>query len=198
MGHGYNSCPEILSGDQGYLLSAGGANQGRRSLIVAKPIMLFLDDNASEMGEAFHMFGPGDDFVDWNNTGVYRDFACAKGKVRIPKGKNSSTSSGNWQIFAITEGVFLATYSKKELGLMVIVRTDTPENALEKVIENNLDEELLKTRFIHPNGNLIEYDLDAPKDQWVINNVNKKTVNRNFDQWAFFESLSFKRGLKSD
>ena len=45
---------------------------------------------------------------------------------------------------------------------------------------------------------LIEYDLDAPKDQWVINNVNKKTVNRNFDQWAFFESLSFKRGLKSD
>ena len=198
MGHGYNSCPEILSGDQGYLLSGGGANQGRRSLIVAKPIMLFLDDDASEMGEAFHMFGPGDDFVDWNNTGVYHDFACAKGKVRIPKGKNSATSSGNWKIFAITEGVFLATYSKKELGLMVIVRTDTPENALEKVIENNLDEELLKTRFIHPNGNLIEYDLDAPKDQWVINNVNKKTVNRNFDQWAFFESLSFKRGLKSD
>ena len=191
MGHGYNSCPEILSGDQGYLLSAGGANQGRRSLIVAKPIMLFLDDDASEMGGAFHMFGPGDDFVDWNNTGVYHDFACAKGKVRIPEGKNSATSSGNWQIFAITEGVFLATYSKKELGLMVIVRTDSPENALEKVIENNLDEELLKTRFIHPNGNLIEYDLDAPKDQWVINNVNKKTVNRNFDQWLFFESLSF-------
>jgi hypothetical protein len=191
MGHGYNSCPEIISGDKDYLLSAGGANQGRRSLIVAKPIMLFLNDSASEMRDTFHMFGPGDNFVDWNNTGVYGDFGCTKGKVNIPKGKQAITSSANWQIFYIAEGVFLATYSKKKLGLMAIVRLNSAKNVLEKIIENNRDEKQLNHRFYHPNGNKIEYDLESPKDQWVITSVNDKNTDRNFSKWAFFESPSF-------
>jgi hypothetical protein len=191
IGHGYNSCPEIISGDKDYLLSAGGANQGRRSLIVAKPIMLFLNDSASEMRDTFHMFGPGDNFVDWNNTGVYGDFGCTKGKVNIPKGKQAITSSANWQIFYIAEGVFLATYSKKKLGLMAIVRLNSAKNVLEKIIENNRDEKQLNHRFYHPNGNKIEYDLESPKDQWVITSVNDKNTDRNFSKWAFFESPSF-------
>jgi hypothetical protein len=191
MGHGYNSCPEIISGDNEYLLSAGGANQGRRSLIVAKPIILFLNDSASEMEDTFHMFGPGDNFVDWNNTGVYQDFACAKGKVNFPKGKQAITSSANWQIFSITEDVFLATFSKKELGLMVIVHSNSAKNVLEKIIQNNSDERQLNHRFHHPNGNIIEYDLESPKDQWVITSVNKNSTGRNFSKWAFFESSSF-------
>jgi hypothetical protein len=191
MGHGYNSCPEIISGDKDYLLSAGGANQGRRSLIVAKPIMLFLNDSASEMRDTFHMFGPGDNFVDWNNTGVYGDFGCTKGKVNIPKGKQAITSSANWQIFYIAEGVFLATYSKNKLGLMAIVRLNSAKNVLEKIIENNRDEKQLNHRFYHPNGNKIEYDLESPKDQWVITSVNDKNTDRNFSKWAFFESPSF-------
>lgn len=191
MGHGYNSCPEILSGDKGYLLSAGGANQGRRSLIVAKPIMLFLDDDASEMGETFHMFGPGDNFVDWNNTGVYQDFACTKGKVHIPEGRDALRSSGNWQIFSVTKGVFLATYSKEELGLMVIVRSNSVENVLEDILNNNKNEKKLSSRFHHPNGDIIEYDLDSPKNQWVIKSVNGVNMDRDFSQWAFFESSNF-------
>ena len=191
MGHGYNSCPEIISGDKDYLLSAGGANQGRRSLIVAKPIMLFLKDSASEMRDTFHMFGPGDNFVDWNNTGVYEDFGCTKGKVNIPKGKQAITSSANWQIFYISEGVFLATYSKNKLGIMAIVRLNSAKNVLEKIIENNRDEKQLNHRFYHPNGNKIEYDLESPKDQWVITSVNDKNTDRNFSKWAFFESPSF-------
>lgn len=191
IGHGYNSCPEIISGDKDYLLSAGGANQGRRSLIVAKPIMLFLNDSASEMRDTFHMFGPGDNFVDWNNTGVYEDFGCTKGKVNIPMGKQAITSSANWQIFYISEGVFLATYSKNKLGLMAIVRLNSAKNVLEKIIENNRDEKQLNHRFYHPNGNKIEYDLESPKDQWVITSVNDKNTDRNFSKWAFFESPSF-------
>ena len=191
IGHGYNSCPEIISGDKDYLLSAGGANQGRRSLIVAKPIMLFLKDSASEMRDTFHMFGPGDNFVDWNNTGVYEDFGCTKGKVNIPMGKQAITSSANWQIFYISEGVFLATYSKNKLGLMAIVRLNSAKNVLEKIIENNRDEKQLNHRFYHPNGNKIEYDLESPKDQWVITSVNDKNTDRNFSKWAFFESPSF-------
>ena len=187
MGHGFNSCPEILSGDKSYLLSAGGANQGRRSLIVAKPIMLFLDDDASEMRHAFHMFGPGDNFIDWNNTGVYKDFACTKGKVHIPVNKKVLKSSGNWKIFLITEGIYLATFSKEELGLMVIVRSNSVENILEDILKKNSDEKKLSTCFNHPNGNLIEYDLNSPKDQWVIKSVNKISTNRNFSEWDLFD-----------
>ena len=187
MGHGFNSCPEILSGDKSYLLSAGGANQGRRSLIVAKPIMLFLDDDASEMKHAFHMFGPGDNFIDWNNTGVYQDFACTKGKVHIPVNKKVLKSSGNWKIFLITEGIYLAIFSKEELGLMVIVRSNSIENILEDILIKNSDEKKLSTYFNHPNGNIIEYDLNSPKDQWVIKSVNKISTNRNFTKWDFFD-----------
>ena len=187
MGHGFNSCPEILSGDKSYLLSAGGANQGRRSLIVAKPIMLFLDDAASEMRHAFHMFGPGDNFIDWNNTGVYKDFACTKGKVHIPVNKKALKSSGNWKIFLITEGIYLAIFSKEELGLMVIVRSNSVENILEDILRKNSDEKKLSTYFNHPNGNIIEYDLNSPKDQWVIKSVNKISTNRNFSKWDFFD-----------
>ena len=191
MGHGYNSCPEIISGDKGYLLSAGGANQGKRSLIVAKPIMLFLNDDAEEMSETFHMFGPGDNFVEWNNTGVYQDFACTKGKVYIPEAKQALISSANWQIFSITEGVFLAIYSKKEIGLMAIVRSNSARDVLNKIIENNGDESRLNTRFNHPNGNIIDYDLESPKDQWVITRVNRKNMDRDFSKWPFFESPNF-------
>ena len=187
MGHGFNSCPEILSGDKSYLLSAGGANQGRRSLIVAKPIMLFLDDDASEMKHAFHMFGPGDNFIDWNNTGVYQDFACTKGKVHIPLNKKALKSSGNWKIFLINEGIYLATFSKEELGLMVIVRSNSEENILEDILKKNSDEKKLSTYFNHPNGNIIEYDLNSPKDQWVIKSINKISTNRNFSEWDLFD-----------
>ena len=191
MGHGYNSCPEIISGDKGYLLSAGGANQGKRSLIVAKPIMLFLNDDAEEMSETFHMFGPGDNFVEWNNTGVYEDFACTKGKVYIPEAKQALISSANWQIFSIIEGVFLAIYSKKEIGLMAIIRSNSAKDVLNKIIENNSDESRLNTRFNHPNGNIIDYDLESPKDQWVITRVNRKNMDRDFSKWPFFESPNF-------
>ena len=191
MGHGYNSCPEIISGDKGYLLSAGGANQGKRSLIVAKPIMLFLNDDAEEMSETFHMFGPGENFVEWNNTGVYQDFACTKGKVYIPEAKQALISSANWQIFSIIEGIFLAIYSKKEIGLMAIVRSNSAKDVLNKIIENNSDESRLNTRFNHPNGNIIDYDLESPKDQWVITRVNRKNMDRDFSKWPFFESPNF-------
>lgn len=85
IGHGFNSCPGIYSGNKNYLISAGGANQGKNSLIMPKPITLFLDDNAIELKQTIHMYDPGEDLMKWNNTGVYIDFACTKGRVHIPK-----------------------------------------------------------------------------------------------------------------
>ena len=187
MGHGYNSCPEICSGDKTFLLTAGGANQGRFSLIMAKPTVLFLEDNARQLNQTFHMFGPGPDFMKWNNTGLYEDFACTKGMVHIPEGKKSVLISNEWQLFNISDSIFLCVYSKKELGLMVIVRAPSAKEAIEKILFNNNDTSILFKQFKHPNGNLIEYDLDAPKDRWVITSINNKPVNRVFDRWPFFE-----------
>lgn len=187
IGHGYNSCSEICSGDKNYLLTAGGANQGRRSLIMSKPTVLFMDDDAEDLNGVFHMYGPGEDFMDWNNTGVYEDFACSKGKVHIPKTKQTVLTSHEWQIFSISKGVFLAVFSKRELGLMVIVRGNSAREIAESIQHNNPDKKLYQTQFKHPNGNLIEYDLDSPKDTWVIKSINGKTVDRKFDQWPFFQ-----------
>lgn len=187
IGYGYNSCPGIYSGDKDYLISAGGANQGKNSLIMPKPISLFLDDDASDLNETIHMYGPSEDFMEWNNTGVYEDFACTKGKVHIPEGKQAVLTTDKWMAFAISKGVFLAIYSEKELGIMAIVRVDSAETALNEIIKNNSDRKSLKTQFYHPNGNFIEYDLGSPKDKWVITKVNKETVDREFDQWPFFE-----------
>lgn len=187
IGYGYNSCPGIYSGHKDYLISAGGANQGKRSLIMPKPITLFLDDDASDLNETFHMYGPGEDFMKWNNTGVYQDFACTKGKVHIPEGKQVESTSDNWKVFSISDSIFLAVYSDTELGIMVPVPAGSAEKALSEILSNNSDEELLNTQFKHPNGNLIEYDLDSPKDIWVIKAVNKEPVNRQFHSWPFFE-----------
>jgi hypothetical protein len=187
MGHGYNSCPEICSGDKSYLLTAGGSNQGKRSMIMSKPTVLFLDDDARMLKEIFHSYGPGQDFMKWNNTGVFVDFSCTKGKVHIPEGKKSILSSDEWQIFNISEGIFLAVYSEKELGLMVIVRAPSANEVMSTIMTGNPDKKLYHTQFEHPNGNFIEYDLDSPKDTWVIKSVNNKPVNRQFDKWPFFD-----------
>jgi hypothetical protein len=187
IGHGYNSCPEICSGDRSYLLSAGGANQGRRSMIMSKPTILFLDDSAQTLKETFHAYGPGEDFMKWNNTGVYEDFACTKGRVHIPEGKQAELTSDDWQIFPISEGIHLAIYSQKDLGLMVIVRAPSARKALHGILTSNPDKRLYSTQFKHPNGNLMEYDLDSRKDTWVIKRINNHPVDRKFDHWPLFE-----------
>ncbi|EPR65456.1 hypothetical protein [Cyclobacterium qasimii] len=87
MGHGKNASPEIYAAGKNYLISAGGVNRGKRSQIVARPITLFMNDEAKELEETFHLSGPGTNFMEWNNTGVYKDFACAAGPVSIPKGQ---------------------------------------------------------------------------------------------------------------
>jgi hypothetical protein len=106
--------------------------------------------------------------------------------VHIPVGKQAELTSDEWQIFAVSKAVFLAIFSKKELGLMVIVRAPSAKEALETIVINNPDKTLYSTQFKHPNGNLIEYDLDSPKDTWVIKSVNNNQVNRQFDRWPLF------------
>ncbi|MDP4680393.1 MAG: hypothetical protein NWS46_08515 [Cyclobacteriaceae bacterium] len=96
-------------------------------------------------------------------------------------------ASEDWEVFEISDGIYLNVYSQKELGLMVITRAETAEASFNVILKNNSDKKLYSSQFKHSNGNFIEYDLDAAKDMWVLHKVNGNEVDRKFDQWPFFE-----------
>jgi hypothetical protein len=187
LGHGTDASPEIYSAGRHFLLSAGGVNRGKRSLIVARPITLFLDDNAVKLSETFHLSGPGTDFMKWNNTGVCRNFAVAAGRVSIPDMTKPFTKEGNWSLFLGNDAVSLVIYSTEKLGLMAFFEGKRPAGLLEDVIKSNRDEQKLFNSFRFPDGREISYDTNAPKDEWVIIADDKKTLDRDFDRWPLIE-----------
>lgn len=183
MGHGKDACPEIYAVGKNYLLSAGGVNRGKKSQIVARPITLFINDGAKNLEETFHLSGPGTDFMAWNNTGVYKGFACAAGPVSIPKEHQPIFKSNTWSVFEVGENVFLAVFSSDKLGIMAIFENQDPEKLVRNLEKANPDMERLKTHFQFPGGSLIEYDVKAPKNKWVITQVDKSNIDREFDNW---------------
>jgi hypothetical protein len=181
IGHGKGACPEIYAAGKNYLLSAGGSNRGKSSDIVARPIMLFLNDGATNLSQTFHLSGPGTDFMKWNNTGVYKNFAAAAGPVFIPKGQKPVAEDGAWKIFACIDYVLLAVYSSSDVGLLYISNEKDPAMLLKKIIMLNPDEKKLKSTFHLLEGKTVEYDLLAKKNTWVIKSVDGKHFDRNFD-----------------
>lgn len=184
LGHGKKSCPEIFMAGKHYLLSAGGANQGKNSIVVTRPTTLFLNDKADKLPETFHLTGRGTDFMKWNNTGVYKNFACASGAVSVPTGFKSVTNEGNWSIYVAKDGVLIAVYATDNLGLMTVFEDNTAENLLKSLIQANPNTAQLRTQFQFPNGEKITYDVDAPQNKWVIKSINGKDVDRDFDKWV--------------
>ncbi len=200
-GRGPSACPELYSGGPGYLLSAGGANRGFRSHIVAKPITLLLEGGGSNIQECFHIRGKGPWFA-WNNTGVYSRFACANGPVHIPTGIKAAAEDRGWRVFYApkTANLLIAIYEEKEsLGMIVLFPNfdEEPEQLLHAILSVNEDTVLTRTRFTHPDGTVLEYEPDAPKGAWVMKSVNGQELERAYDAWPQFESdiapLSFAR-----
>jgi hypothetical protein len=184
LGHGKKSCPEIFTAGKHFLLSAGGANQGKRSLVVTRPTTLFLNDTADKLPQTFYLTGCGTDFMKWNNTGVYKNFACASGAVSVPTGFKSVANESNWSIYAANDGVLVAVYVTDNLGLMAVFEDIPPENLLKSLIQANPNAAQLSTQFQFPNGEKIEYDVSAPQNKWVIKAINGQAVDRDFDKWG--------------
>ena len=184
IGRGTKSCPEIYSGDPAYLLSAGGANRGRLSLIMPKAITLFLNDDATTLEEVFYLYGPGEDKMDWNNSGVYKRFACAAGPVHVPKNYHPVARDNNWRIFRIALHRLLAIHSQDDLGIFYIHHGNDAEGLLKELELKNPDRQRLHQSFTCPNGDCITYDLTSPHDKWVITSINRKPVERYFDNWV--------------
>lgn len=187
LGHGRNSCPEIYSAGKHFLLSAGGANRGENSIIVARPICLFLNDTASVLSNVFHLAGPGIDFKRWNNTGVYRNFACAAGPVKIPSGLKPVHQKNDWSVYLMNDSVSVAVFSTEKLGIMAVAEDENPMDFLENIVRLNLDSRKLDHQFTMPDGTKIEYDVNSPKDTWVIQTIDDEPVDRMYDRWTLIQ-----------
>ena len=187
LGHGENSCPEIYSAGKHFLISAGGANQGENSIIVARPICLFLNDTASVLAHVFHLAGPGDDFKQWNNTGVYNRFACAAGPVKVPAGLKPVWNKNNWAVYLMSDSVCVAVYTSQNFGVLAVAENQDPAVFLDHVVHLNSERGKLEHQFTMPEGTIIGYDVNCSKDQWVIQSIDGKPVDRKFDKWPLIQ-----------
>jgi hypothetical protein len=183
LGHGKKACPEIYSAGTHFLLSAGGANRGKNSLVVARPICLFLNDAADDLDSVFHIAGPGKDFMGWNNTGVYQNFACAAGPVQVPPSFTAVRKNEVWSVYTNADNVLIAVHSENEFGLMAVFENADATTLLTQLTQSNPNIELLKTSFQFPGGSKLTYDVNAPKNKWVIISDNVQLLDRDFDNW---------------
>ncbi|MDW7692535.1 hypothetical protein R9C00_12635 [Flammeovirgaceae bacterium SG7u.111] len=186
-GHGPGASPEISSAGKNFLISAGGVNRGKRSLIVARPICLFLNDNSDHLSEIIHLAGPGDDFMGWNNTGVYKNFACAAGPVSIPRGMAPEAQKGNWSVYSVAVNTTVVAYSSEKLGLIAVFEDIEPVSIFKEVMKANSAPEELNHSFMFPNGKSLTYDVLSKKDQWVMISGDGKVMDRDFDSWPLIE-----------
>jgi predicted small lipoprotein YifL len=187
MGHGASSCPEIYSAGKHFLISAGGTNRGKSSLILPRPICLFLNDSAEKLSSVIHLSGPGTDYMQWNNTGVYKNFACAAGPVFIPFSWKPVTVKDNWSVYSLKDGITVAVFSTDNFGLIAMFEGNLANSLQDELITANPSAEKLLTEFHFPDGRKITYDVNAPKNKWVITSSDNQVTDRNFDQWPLID-----------
>ncbi|MBI1288936.1 MAG: hypothetical protein GC178_15315 [Flavobacteriales bacterium] len=176
IGHGKGSSPEIHSRGNGFLLSAGGFQRGEASQIVARPIVLMLDDGATDIDSCFYIKGKGK-WQHWNNTGVYHRFAVGRSTVHVPPQYQAVDSIGDWKLFRPSEKLTVVTYSEEDFGLIYLPTESVDLRQLEAQTPQ-LSEGVFKSSRTE-----ILFDTKAPKGKWVITEVNGKSVDRKADGW---------------
>ena len=189
LGHGPQSCPEIFSAGKKFLLSAGGVNRGKFSIIVARPITLFLNDHAQDLSETIHLAGPGSDFMKWNNTGVYQNLACAAGPVVIPKTFHPAAKNDLWSVYTSGDSLLIAVHSTADFGVISVFRQSDAARLLTELTKANSDLDKLKTSFQFPEGPKITYDVLAPEDKWVMVSADGQMLDREFDKWPLINRV---------
>ena len=184
-GHGPNASPEIFSGGPGYLISAGGVHRGWKSMIAARPTSLMLRDGAIDLRDCFRLVGRGG-HRHWNNTGVCSRFACSNGRVLVPSHAVKRASGRHWTLYAApTPEIVVAVHEAPGVALLVLLpgAGASPESLAQALETANPDPKSLARVFRWPDGRSVAYDLDAPKDKWVITAVDGQAVDRNHDRW---------------
>jgi hypothetical protein len=142
--------------------------------------MLLLNDGVTHSDSCFYLCRKGK-MPQWNNTGVYHNFACANQPVHIPPQYQPVIEKDGWKIFHQGENAVI-TYSANDVGLLLVVKGLADEATLDAVIKANAGLNLTK-QFMLPGVGLIEYRLNCPKNRWVIYKVKDQKVDRVYDKW---------------
>jgi hypothetical protein len=177
VGHGKTSSPEIHSRGEGFLLSAGGFHRGEASQLVARPIVLMLDDGAIDLKDCFHINGKGK-WKSWNNTGVHHRFAVGEQPVQVPTQYKHVDTLGNWALYQPSEQISVITYSAKDFGIIYLPREET---TLNQIAELNSDP--TREPFRTSESGSVKFNPNAPRGRWVVESVNGKVVDRKTDSW---------------
>jgi hypothetical protein len=176
--------PEIYYGGNGYILGAGGLQRSFTSQLGARPNMLLLNDHVGNRDSCFYLCAKGK-MKKWNNTGVYRNFACSDQPAHIPPQYKPALVKCGWQLYHDPSGLLnIFTYSSKNVGLMFVSEDHSlaDAQALDGLISAN--EKLKLTRqCMLPGLGTISYQLYSPKNKWVISKVDGKKIDRSFDKW---------------
>jgi hypothetical protein len=180
-GHGKGSSPEIHSRGEGFLLSAGGFHRGEPSQLVARPIVLMLDDGETDHQRCFHINGKGK-WQSWNNTGVHHRLAIGEQPVQIPDQYTAIDSIGNWKLFEPVSGVRVVTCSEKDFGLIYLPKET---QSLKQLVELNPNP--TSGKVVLSEGTEIEFNLKAAKGNYVVSKVNGNAMEVRTDFWKRIE-----------
>lgn len=177
IGHGYGSSPEIYGKGKDFMLCAGGFQRGEVSQIVARPIVLLLDDGADDLKDCFHIAGKGD-YTKWNNTGVFRRFAVGRSSVSIPSNYNPTDTLGNWKRFELPNSATLVSYSESDFGMIYLPENEVALSELAQLNPNPKTGVFKKTE-----NSTIKFNVNAPKGRWVIEMVDGTGLDWKTDKW---------------
>lgn len=190
MGHGADGSPEVYAGGPDFLITAGGVARDKFEQSVARPTTLMLDDGALELGGTLHILGNGDDYRQWNNSGVYNRFAVGK-RMEIPASWWPEIQKGAWTLYEPKARgrnlVKVLVYQSEAIALFYLLPNFENQIVFDLMLEKNSDETLLQNQFTNFYGEVIRYDIDAPKNTWVIASVSGLAINRDFDSWPLLE-----------
>ncbi len=195
IGHGHDGSPELYSGGPEYLITAGGVARDRFEQAVARPTTLMLNDGSLELDQLISITGTGEEFRQWNNTGVYKRFAVGK-RLRIPVHWQPIRESGDWSEY-YQAGVSIVAYSNEKVGLFYVVPEHTApaeRGMLDAIIQRN-PTDALQRQFVTVDDTTITYDVDANVESWVIQSVTGSVgevieFNRNHSSWPLLQDES--------
>lgn len=156
LGHGKHGSPEIYSAGKGWLLSAGGTALGDPILEnVPRPTAL-LTPQTHDLADSFHIKGPSDDDLKWNNTGVSNGVAVVKnGRLSVPdRQRPKRIGTGNIKVYeepAGDETVTVLTCNKSGITTICVSRA-----AAHQAISSF---EVRRNKVVKPNGETVEFKL---------------------------------------
>jgi hypothetical protein len=88
-----------------------------------------------------------------------------------------------WSVYSLSDTLAVAVHSADGLGIVSVFRNRKATELADELLKYNPDPQILKRHFRFPGGREIEYDVNSPKDQWVMISVDGKPLDRDFDNW---------------